>query len=89
MAGEEPPVLKAPRGGKADALTRIDGVGVAIARKLNAIGIHHFDQIANWSEANAVWVGERIGFPGRPQRENWVEQARTIAADPKGKTKQA
>ena len=76
--GAKPPVLEAARDGKPDNLTLIDGVGNAIERKLFRLGIYHFDQVAAWSDEETVWVGDRIGFPGRAERENWREEARVL-----------
>lgn len=78
--GKKPPVLKSARGGKGDNLTLIDGVGNAIEKKLNAMGIYHFDQIAKWSEDHANWIGNELGFPGRVQRENWIGESRVLAS---------
>lgn len=78
--GKKPPVIAKARGGKGDNLTLIDGVGTAIEKKLFALGIHHFDQIAKWDKANQVWIGNEIGFPGRPERENWVKEAKILAS---------
>jgi predicted flap endonuclease-1-like 5' DNA nuclease len=78
--GTKPPVLKAARGGRRDNLTLIDGVGNAIEKKLFALGIFHFDQIAKWTDAEATWIGNELGFPGRPERENWVREAGVLAA---------
>ena len=77
--GTKPPVLKSARGGKRDNLTLIDGVGNAIEKKLFALGIFHFEQIAKWSAAEATWIGNELGFPGRPERENWVKEAIVLA----------
>ena len=41
--------LSAPRGGKADRLTLIKGIGPVNERKLNEHGVFHFDQIAAWT----------------------------------------
>ncbi|MCA3629100.1 MAG: hypothetical protein IOC35_02110, partial [Methylobacterium sp.] len=41
--------------------------------------IWHFDQIAGWSAEEVQWVGSYLAFPGRIERENWVEQARQLA----------
>ncbi|WP_372426759.1 hypothetical protein [Salinarimonas chemoclinalis] len=76
--GTRPPTLDAPRG-TADDLKRINGIGPANEKKLNALGIHHFDQIAAWDEAQVRWVGTYLAFPGRIERERWVAQARTLA----------
>lgn len=78
--GSKPPTIARPRGGKGDNLTLIDGVGTAIEKKLFALGIHHFDQIAKWSDAQETWIGNELGFPGRPQRENWVKEAKILAS---------
>ena len=78
--GTEPPRLDAARGGKPDNLTLIDGVGNAIEETLFKLGIYHFDQIAAWSDDECIWIGRRIRFPGRPQRENWREEARILAS---------
>ena len=78
--GPEPLLLSAPRGGQKDNLTRIKGIGVKIEESLNAIGIYHFDQIAGWSKENITWADNNLGFPGRAEREKWVEQAKALAA---------
>lgn len=78
--GSKPPTIAKPRGGKGDNLTLIDGVGTAIEKKLFALGIYHFDQIANWTQAHETWIGNELGFPGRPQRENWVKEAKILAS---------
>ena len=71
--------LDAPRGGKADNLTLIDGVGNAIEKKMLKLGIFHFDQTAAMSADELTWLGNAVGFPGRPQRENWNGEAKTLA----------
>ena len=78
--GSKPPTIAKPRGGKGDNLTLIDGVGTAIEKKLFALGVHHFDQIAKWTGAHETWIGNELGFPGRPERENWVKEAKILAA---------
>ena len=75
----EPILLSGPRNGKKDNLTRIKGVGVKIEESLNKIGIYHFDQISEWSKENIIWADNNLGFPGRAEREQWVEQAKALA----------
>jgi len=48
--------------------------------RLHDLGIFHFDQIAHWSRAEIRWVGTYLSFPGRIDRENWVGQAKILAA---------
>jgi len=78
--GSEPVLLSGPRGGKKDNLTRIKGIGIKIDETLNNMGIYHFDQIASWTEEHALWVDSQTAFPGRVQREKWVEQAKLLAS---------
>ena len=80
-AGEKPAVvLAAPRGGKADDLTLIWGVGRKLEKILNDAGFYHFDQIANWSDKEVRWVDNQLGeFTGRATRDKWIEQCRKLA----------
>jgi branched-chain amino acid transport system ATP-binding protein len=72
--------LQAPRGGKPDRLTRIKGIGPVNEKKLNEHGIFHFDQIAAWSEADIKAAEAYLAFDGRIAREDWVGQAKALAA---------
>ncbi|GAB5469041.1 MAG: hypothetical protein Kilf2KO_20710 [Rhodospirillales bacterium] len=81
--GTRPVGLEAPRGGKADDLKTIKGIGPANEENLHGLGIYHFDQVAGWSEAEAAWVGSFLSFPGRIEREEWIAQAKALAADSK------
>jgi len=80
--GAKPAGLDAPRAGGADDLTRIKGIGPVNAGKLNGLGIWHFEQIAAWKDEEVAWVGSYLSFPGRIEREDWVGQARALAAKP-------
>ncbi len=77
--GTRPGGLEAPRSEGADNLTMIKGVGPASEKKLNALGIWHFDQVAAWKKKEVEWVGSYLAFPGRIEREEWVKQAKTLA----------
>jgi len=79
-AGEQKPAgLSAPRGGKADDLKVIEGVGPAMEKLLNEHGIYHLDQIAGWGPAEVAWMdGNLKGFKGRVTRDKWVAQAKLI-----------
>ncbi|MBJ6131982.1 50S ribosomal protein L21 [Ochrobactrum sp. Q0168] len=73
-----PELLDAPREGKADDLTAINGIGKAIQTMLNALGVYHYNQIASWSDAESAWIERHIGFPRRIVRENWIGQAKKL-----------
>jgi branched-chain amino acid transport system ATP-binding protein len=72
--------LPAPRGGTPDRLTLIKGIGPVNERKLHEHGIFHFEQIAEWTEADIKTAESYLDFDGRIAREDWVGQARTFAA---------
>lgn len=72
-------LLKSARDDQPDTLSAIGGVGNALVKKMNVLGIYHFDQIARLTKAEQVWLGKALGFPGRPERENWTGEARRLA----------
>jgi predicted flap endonuclease-1-like 5' DNA nuclease len=79
--GAQPTRLDAPRGGVADDLKKIKGVGPALEKSLNALGIWHFDQVAAWSPAEVAWIDDNlVRFKGRATRDDWVGQARLLAS---------
>jgi branched-chain amino acid transport system ATP-binding protein len=78
-SGSLPGALSKPRGGKADNLTRIKGIGIVNEKKLHEHGIFHFDQIAAWKAADVKTAETYLAFDGRIKREEWVKQARLLA----------
>lgn len=79
-SGPKPAALPEPRGGQADNLKQIKGIGPKIEASLYAMGIFHIDQIAGWNKANVDWVDAQLSFKGRIRRERWVEQALELAS---------
>jgi len=77
--GSKPGGLSEPRGGVADDLKKISGIGPKIEGILHGLGVYHFDQIAAWTPENIAWVDGHLKFKGRIGRENWLEQAKTLA----------
>lgn len=61
-----------------DDLKRIKGVGSVIEKTLHGLGVYQFDQIGSWSTDNVAWVENFLAFPGRINREDWIEQAKTL-----------
>lgn len=79
--GVKPAGLSAPRGGQADDLKQIKGVGPKLEQACHDLGYYHFDQIAAWGPDEVEWVDENlVGFKGRASRDGWVDQAKTLAA---------
>lgn len=70
--------LHASADGKPDDLELIKGIGPVNARRLHELGIWHFAQIAAWTPENVAWVGSFLAFPGRIEREHWVDQAKAF-----------
>ena len=79
--GVKPETLDGPRGGVADDLKRIKGIGPQMEKLCNNLGFWHFDQIAKWTDAEVAWVDANLeGFNGRVTRDKWVEQAGLLSA---------
>jgi NADH-quinone oxidoreductase subunit E len=80
-AGVKPAGLPEARGGKADNLKAIKGIGPKLEVLCNSLGFYHFDQIANWTAEEIAWVDDNLeGFKGRVTRDAWVEQAKLLAS---------
>ncbi|MEO0672562.1 MAG: hypothetical protein AAFZ05_11110, partial [Pseudomonadota bacterium] len=65
-------------GTAADDLKRIRGIGVLIERRLNAMGVTRYAEIANWTTSDIDYYSSAFDFRGRIERERWVEQARIL-----------
>ncbi|MFN3482221.1 MAG: NADH-quinone oxidoreductase subunit NuoE [Rhabdaerophilum calidifontis] len=77
----KPALLSAARDGRPDDLKLIWGVGPKLETMLHRMGVFHFDQIAGWSAANLAWVDQNLeGFRGRAVRDDWIGQAKKLAA---------
>lgn len=80
--GQKPKMMEAARAEGPDDLKQIKGVGPKMEIMLNGMGIFHFDQIAAWSDAELAWVDDNLeGFKGRASRDEWIAQAKALAAD--------
>ena len=77
----KPETLSAAREGGPDNLKEIKGVGPKLEALLHSMGFYHFDQVASWGPGEVAWVDENLeGFKGRVTRDNWVAQAKILAA---------
>ncbi len=71
--GKAPAKFDCPRGGVADDLKWIKGIGPKLER------IFHSDQVANWNEDEAAWMDANLeGLSGRATRDQWEAQAREL-----------
>lgn len=79
-AGDIAPRI-APAVGADDDLLKINGIGPKLNDLCHELGVRRFDQIAAWTAADIAEVDARLGtFRGRIERDEWVEQARLLAA---------
>ena len=67
----------------ADDLKKLSGVGPALEKKLHALGVTAFDQIAAWTAEDIARIDEELDFKGRIEREDWVAQAKALIAERK------
>lgn len=59
-----------------DDLTKIEGIGPFLEKKLNEIGVYNYEQISQWDAAAINQITQQIAyFPGRIERDDWVGQA--------------
>jgi len=73
------PAAAAAPAGEADDLKKLNGLGPAIAKKLNEAGITTFAQIAAMTDEDVARVEEELSLKGRFERDNWIEQAKELA----------
>ena len=77
------PPTAAPQGDVllADDLSRIKGLGPKLQKLLPTLGLSTYAQIAALTEADLADLDTKLGaFAGRPAKDNWVEQAKYLAA---------
>jgi len=63
----------------ADDLTKISGVGPVIVKKLHALGVTTFAQIAAWTPEDIAAMDDKLNFKGRIDRDEWLKQAAEFA----------
>lgn len=75
-----PPPAEAPASLKpADDLLRIRAIDAETQRRLNVLGVYRFDEIAAWSPSDVTRISQSLGFYGRIEHENWIEQAQILS----------
>jgi len=79
-AAKRAPAKRKTAAAKKDDLKKISGVGPSLEKKLNAMGIKTYRQIATWKAADIKKADEKLNFKGRIQREGWVKQAKVLAS---------
>jgi len=72
--------FKKPKG-EADDLTKIKSISEELKNRLNKLGVTKFDQIAELSDDDITKIDETLGLDGRMEKDDWISQARTLAAE--------
>ena len=57
-----------------DELTSIKGVGKVLEKRLHAVGIYRYKQVAQWTDEQVEDFSQRLSFHDRIQRDRWREQ---------------
>lgn len=71
--------LFAAQDGEPDDLKLISGVGPVLEKKLHALGITKFAQVAAFTADDIAKVDDALSFKGRIERDNWLDQAAELA----------
>ena len=66
--------------GAPDDLTRIKGIGPKLNDLCQSLGVRRFDQISKWGAADVAEVDQYLKIKGRIDRDEWVAQAKLLAA---------
>ena len=72
--------FKKPKG-DADDLTKIKSISEELKSRMNKLGVTKFEQIAELSDDDIGKIDESLGLDGRMDKEDWINQARTLAAE--------
>lgn len=64
---------------KIDDLKLVKGIGPALEKQLNGLGVYTFSQMAAFSEDDLKWIDENLtAFKGRCFRDDWIGQAKDL-----------
>lgn len=75
------PAVTTIAGNEGDDLLRLKGVGPKLKTLLTELGVTRYAQVAGWTDADIAAIDAKLGnFRGRPVRDQWVDQARYLAA---------
>ena len=79
-----PPSVAAPTAVAAaisvtDDLTRIRSIDPAVSARLIELGVGRYRDVAAWLPGDVARISKALGFSGRIEQENWIEQAQILA----------
>nr|WP_087574705.1 hypothetical protein [Sphingomonas sp. CDS-1] len=74
------PAVTTPSG-DADDLLKLKGIGPKLNTLLIELGVTRYAQIAGWNDTDIAAIDAKLGnFKGRPVRDQWIDQAKYLAA---------
>ncbi|WP_176597081.1 MULTISPECIES: hypothetical protein [Sphingobium] len=74
------PAVTTPSADK-DDLLKLKGVGPKLNTLLIELGVTRYAQIAGWNDSDIAAIDAKLGnFKGRPVRDQWIDQAKYLAA---------
>ena len=62
-----------------DDLKKIRGIDSGLERRLHALDIRSFEQIADWGAADVRHISDTLGLGRQISAQNWIEQAAMLA----------
>ncbi|NOU07312.1 MAG: hypothetical protein HOO99_14140, partial [Hyphomicrobiaceae bacterium] len=63
-----------------DDLKLIRSIDASIEGQINKLGFSTYRQLAQWKRSDVLSVNQALGFKGRVEQENWIEQAQVLAS---------
>ncbi len=76
-----PATLLASKPEAVDDLKLIKGIGPALEKELNGLGLYKFEQMAGFAKGDFQWIDDNLtAFKGRCFRDDWSGQAKALMA---------
>jgi predicted flap endonuclease-1-like 5' DNA nuclease len=64
-----------------DDLKKVSGIGPVFEKRLNALGVYLYSQLAAFSERDVEWLAVQMeSYPDRIANDEWLAQAADLAA---------
>ena len=73
------PIAAAAATSATDDLTRIRSIDPAVSARLIELGVGRYRDVAAWLPGDVARISKALGFSGRIEQENWIEQAQILA----------
>lgn len=79
QASAAAPIAAATIASATDDLTRIRSIDPSLGARLIKLGVGRYRDIASWLPSDVARISRALGFNGRIEQENWIEQAQILA----------